>query len=91
MNAIILNKALNNFPLLINNAVSNFEETVIVNEKGSVVVVAQSEWNSIMETIKILKDKQSLKALIEGHNLRKRGAKQESKTIEEAFYQLNFK
>ena len=88
MNAITLNKALNNFPLLINNAVSNFEETVIVSEKGSVVVVAQSEWNSIMETIKLLKDKQSLKSLLEGHNLRRKSVKSETKTIEEAFYDL---
>ncbi len=88
MNAITLDNALSNFPYLINNAVLNYEETVIVSDKGSVVVVAQSEWNSIMETINLLKDKKTLRALIDGHSDRKKGVKTESKTIEEAFYDL---
>ncbi|MCD4794152.1 MAG: type II toxin-antitoxin system Phd/YefM family antitoxin [Bacteroidales bacterium] len=88
MNTITIKKAITDFPKIIENTVNNFEETVIVSEKGAVVLIAQSEWNNIMETIKLLKDKQSLKALIEGHNIRNSSNKTEGKTIQQAFYDL---
>ena len=88
MNAITINKALNNLPLLINNTVNNFEETIIIGEQGNVVLVAQREWDSLMETVKLLKDKQSLRALIESHNNRKKGEVSEGKSIKQAFYDL---
>lgn len=88
MNTLTVNKALTNFPKLIENTINNFEETIIVSDSGSVVMISQSEWNSIMETIKLLTDKQSLKALIEGQKNREEGKKSESKTIQEAFYDI---
>ena len=86
MNAITINNALIDFPKLIENTVNNFEKTVIVSDTGAVVLIAQSEWNNIMETIKLLQDKQSLKALIEGHNMRIKGKNSDSKTIQQSFY-----
>ena len=88
MNTITINNAISNFPQLITNTIRNFEETVIVGEQGSVVLISQQEWNSIMETIRLFRDKKSLKALIEGHNARKKGKKSKSKTINQAFYDL---
>jgi len=88
MNAITINNALIDFPKLIENTVNNFEKTVIVSDTGAVVLIAQSEWNKIMETIKLLQDKQSLKALIEGQNKRRKGEKPESKTIQQSFYDI---
>ena len=88
MNTITIKKAISDFPKIVENTISNFEKTVIVVENGAVVLISQSEWNIIQETIDLLKDKQSLKALFEGHNNRKEGKKSESKTIEEAFYDL---
>ena len=88
MTSITINNALTDFPKLIENTVDNFEQTVIVSDFGAVVLIAQNEWNNIMETLKLLKDKQSLKALIEGQNTRREGKKTESKTIQQAFYDL---
>ena len=87
MNTITINKAVSNFPKLFQDTIDNFEETVIVGDTEAVVLVAQSQWNSIMETIKLLKDKQSLTALIEGQNTRQ-NKKSEGKSINEAFYDL---
>ena len=88
MNSITINRAIADFPNIIKNAINNFEETVIVSETGSVVLIAQSEWNNIMETMRLLKDKQSLKALIEGHNTRNNSDETKGKTIQQAFYDL---
>lgn len=88
MNTITLNKALSDFPKLIETTLNNFEETVIVGDMGAVVLVAQSEWESIMETIHLLMDRESLKALIEGHNNRKKGEFSENKSIQQAFYDI---
>ena len=42
MNSITINRAIADFPNIIKNAINNFEETVIVSETGSVVLIAQS-------------------------------------------------
>jgi len=88
MNTITINNAITNFPQLISNTIRNFEETIIVGEQGSVVLVSEQEWNSIMETVRLFRDKKSLKSLIEGHNIRRNGQKPNSKSIEQTFYDL---
>ncbi len=88
MNAITINNAISNFPQIVTNTIRNFEETLIVGEQGAVVLVSQLEWNSIMETIRLFRDKKSLKALIEGHNARRKGQKSKSKTVNQVFYDL---
>jgi len=88
MNTITINNAISNFPQLITNTIRNFEVTVIVSEQGSVVMISQQEWNSIMETIRLFRDKKSLKSLLDGQNARRKGHKLTSKTINQAFYDL---
>jgi|JFJP01.1.fsa_nt_gi PHD/YefM family antitoxin component YafN of YafNO toxin-antitoxin module len=88
MNAITINNAISNFSQIVTDTVRNFEETLIVGEQGSVVLISQQEWNSIIETIRLFRDKRSLKALLDGHDMRKKGQKSKSKTINEAFYDL---
>jgi len=88
MNEISLSDAISNFPLLVSNTIKNEEETVIVADQGSVVLVSQNEWNEIMETLRLLQDKKSLKALLEGHQKRKAGIKPEGLTLTEAFDDL---
>jgi PHD/YefM family antitoxin component YafN of YafNO toxin-antitoxin module len=88
MNTITINNAITNFPQIVTNTIKNFEETIIVGEQGSVVLVSQQEWNSIMETIRLFRDKKSLKSLIEGHNARKKGHSSKSKAINQAFYDI---
>ena len=88
MNAITINNAITNFPQIVSNTIKNFEETLIVGEQGAVVLISQQEWDSIMETIRLFRDKKSLKSLIEGHNIRKKGQKPKGKTINQAFHDL---
>ncbi len=88
MNTITINNAVSNFPQIVSDTIKNYEETVIVGEQGAVVLVSQQEWNSIMETVRLLRDKQSLKSLIDGHKARKNGRKPKGKQINEAFYDL---
>jgi len=88
MNAITINNAISNFPQIVTNTIRNFEETVIVGEQGAVVLVSQQEWNSIMETMRLFRDKKSLQSLIEGHKVRRKKLVPQGKTINQAFYDL---
>jgi len=88
MNTITINNAISNFPQLITNTIRNFEETVIVGEQGSVVLISQQEWNSILETVRLFRDKKSLKSLLDGHSARKNKSIPKGKLINEAFYDL---
>lgn len=86
MNAITIDNANSNFPQIVTDTIRNVEETVIVGEQGAVVLISQQEWNSIMETLRLFRDKKSLKALLEGHSARRKGLRPKSETINEAFY-----
>jgi len=88
MNTITYNNAIKNFPQLIAGSIANNEETFIVSDQGSVVLIPETEWNAIQDTIKLFRDKKSLKALLLGHRKRRKGLKSKGKTIEEAFYDL---
>jgi len=88
MNTITINNAISNFPQIVNNTIKNFEETLIVGDQGAVVLISQQEWDSMMETIRLLRDKKSLKSLLNGHNNRKKGLKSKSKSIDQVFNDL---
>jgi PHD/YefM family antitoxin component YafN of YafNO toxin-antitoxin module len=88
MNAITIDNAISNFPQIVTNTIRNFEETIIVGEQGAVVLISQQEWNSMMETIKLFRDKKSLKSLLEGHSVRRKGQKPNSETINQTFHDL---
>jgi len=85
MNAITIDNAISNFPQIVTNTIRNVEETVIVGEQGAVVLVSQQEWNSIMETLRLFRDKKSLKALLDGHSARRKGQRPKSETVNQAF------
>ncbi len=75
-------------PGLIHNTLMNCEETVIVTENGAVVMIDLAEWENMKETLNLLRDKKSLKALLDGHRERDRGKTPDSISAEEAFYDL---
>ncbi|MEZ4659054.1 MAG: hypothetical protein R3A44_01640 [Caldilineaceae bacterium] len=60
----------------------------IVSDHGAVVMIAESYWESIQETLRLLQDTRSLKALLEGHHLRATGHPIQAKTPDEAFSDL---
>ena len=54
-------------------------------DDGSVVILDESEWSNIRETLRLLSDKESLTALIESHAIREKGMRPEGIGPEEAF------
>ncbi len=70
MISVNIEKAALTLPQLIHNTLKNCEETLIVSDAGAVVLVDQAEWENIQETLKLLHDETSLKALLEGHKVR---------------------
>jgi PHD/YefM family antitoxin component YafN of YafNO toxin-antitoxin module len=88
MHAVSVKNAMKDLPGIINHTIKNVEEVLIVSDFGSVVVVDQNEWESIQETLRLLKDKRSLKALLESHKMRDENKKIKAKSVDEAFYDL---
>lgn len=88
MNVMTVQQASQNFSDVIANTINNVDETIIVSDNGAVVMVAESYWEAIQETLRLLQDKRSLKALLDGHRLRATGRPVAAKTIEEAFCDL---
>jgi PHD/YefM family antitoxin component YafN of YafNO toxin-antitoxin module len=67
MKTITLNNAILDLPMIISSVIKNQEETVIATDDGAVIMVDQDNWNSIIETLRLLKDSKSLEALLQGH------------------------
>ena len=74
MNTVSVQNVKNMLPDLIQNTIDNSEETVIVSDAGAIVLIDQRKWERIRETLRLLKDKTSLKALLDGHKLRDKGS-----------------
>ncbi len=85
---VSLSNANKSLAQLIEKTVADSEETLIVTEKGSVVMIDQKEWENIQETLNLLRDKKSLKALLDGHRERKEGRRPSGVSVEEAFNDL---
>ena len=64
MKTITLKEASKNLPLYVNYAISSFEEVNIATDNGSIIMIAEDDYNSMIETLKLLSDKKSLKAFI---------------------------
>ena len=67
MKTITLNNAILDLPNIISSVIKDNEETVIATDSGAVIMVDQGNWNSIIETLRLLKDEKALKALLKGH------------------------
>ena len=87
MVSLTLHNAVGNLPKIIADTITNQEETLIVTDGGTVVMLSQDNWESMKETLQLLKDKKSLKALLEGQARRKSGT-HSGKSIESVFYDL---
>ena len=85
MRTITLDQAIDNLESIIQKTISDHEETIIASKEGSVVVIDESEWSNIKETLRLFSDKESLAALLESHAIRDRGEKPEGLSAEEVF------
>jgi PHD/YefM family antitoxin component YafN of YafNO toxin-antitoxin module len=85
MRAITLQEAARSFETVMQSTLANAEETVIVSDAGAVVIVQQQYWEELQETLRLLYDKTSLQALLEGHRERERTGSVSGKSPNEVF------
>ncbi|MCD5417746.1 type II toxin-antitoxin system prevent-host-death family antitoxin [Candidatus Bipolaricaulota bacterium] len=85
MRTVTLDQATIDLKDIILRAIRDHDETIISSKEGAVVVLDESEWSNIKETLRLLSNKESLAALLESHAIRDRGEKPEGVTPEEAF------
>ena len=88
MRTVTLDTAVINLQNIIADTLSNQEETIIVTNNGSVVMIDKQNWEGIIETLQLLRDKKSLKALLEGHKQRLNKGKPNGKSVKEVFNDL---
>ena len=90
MRTITLDQAIDNLESIIQKTISDHEETIIASKEGSVVVIDESEWSNIKETLRLLSDKESLAALLESHAIRDRGERPEGLSAEKVFGDVSY-
>lgn len=88
MKTVTLDNAVINLQHIIANTLSNQEETIIVTDNGAVVMIDKKNWEGIIETLRLLRDKKSMKALLEGHQQRLKKGKPQGKSVKEVFNDL---
>ena len=88
MLSITLENANSNLPNMVYHALDSNEEITIASNRGAVVMIAQDDYNSMQETLRLLQDKKSLKALLNSHQLRDNGEVIKSYSVSEVFSDL---
>lgn len=85
MHTITFDTASQDLKSVILKTIRDKDETIIATDEGSVVILDESEWSHIKETLRLLSDKESLAALIESHAVRDKGKRPEGIGPDEAF------
>jgi len=85
MKTITIEQAESNFNKVIQYALTTHDEVNIVSNEGAVVVMPQDDYQEMLETLRLLSDKNSLNALLEGHKARRNNETLTSRGIDEAF------
>jgi UDP-glucuronate decarboxylase len=85
MHTITFDTASQDLKRVILRTIKDKEETIIATDEGAVVILDESEWSNIKETLRLLSDKDSLAALIESHATRDKGERPAGMGPEEAF------
>ncbi len=88
MLSVTLENANSNLQNMVYHALDSSEEITIASNRGAVVMIAQDDYNSMQETLRLLQDKKSLKALLHSHQLRDNGEAIESYSVSEVFSDL---
>jgi PHD/YefM family antitoxin component YafN of YafNO toxin-antitoxin module len=88
MRTISLNQATADMQSFINYTLSSKEEINIATDNGAVVMLPQEEYESMLETLRLISDKKSLKALLESHAIRDDGKEPKAYSISEVFGDL---
>ena len=88
MYSVTMPEAGRKLPQLCEMTVRDSETVVVVREDGNVVMVSESDWVSAQETLRVLRDKVALRALLAGHRDRDEGRVPPGKPLEAVFQDL---
>ena len=85
MHTITFNQASQDLKGVIKKTINDKDETIIATDDGSVVILDESEWSHIKETLRLLSDKAALTSLLESHAIRAKGKRPAGINFEKAF------
>lgn len=88
MRTVTFNQANLDLGKFINYSLETKEEINIASENGAVVLLPQEDYESMLETLRVISDKKSLKALLESHSIRDKGDEPIAYSIGEVFGDL---
>ena len=84
MQAVSISEARRRLFELREHIVEDHEQVIVTHKHGNIVIISMEEWESYQETLRLLKDKAALKALIQSFEDREKGTIT-GKSVEEVF------
>jgi len=88
MKTVTIDTAMNDLKSMVHYTLKNNEEINIASDEGSVVMLSYDDYMAMKETLHLIADKKSLKALLSGHLDRDEGRIPDGKTLKEVFSDL---
>jgi len=88
MKTITLKQAQTDIQDIIRYSLTTHDEVNIASEQGAVIMIPQEDYDAMQETLKLLTDKQSFKALLDAHETRKKGEIPQSYSVKDIFCDL---
>lgn len=88
MKTLTLKQAEKDIQGIIAYSLETHDEVNIASDKGAVILIPQEDYEEMQETLRLITDKQSLKALLNAHDARKKGEIPKSYTIKDVFSDL---
>lgn len=85
MKTITLEQANKDLISHINYTLTTHEEVNISSSNGAIIMIPQTDYESMQETLRLLADKKSLKALLDSHEDRDNNSSIKSYSIAEVF------
>ena len=83
-----LDKVVSNPAFYFSNVIQNNEELIVGSDNGNLIIIPESDWNQMNETINLLIDKLSINSLVMGHLARETQEDLKKYSISEIFYDL---
>lgn len=87
MQAVTISEARKRLFELREHIVDDHEEIIVTHKRGNIVLISMDEWESYQETLRLLKDKAALHALLQSFEDRD-NRKNTGKPVEDVFTDL---
>ena len=88
MKTITIEQARQDLVSHINYTLNTHEEINISSPGGAIVMIPEDDYESMQETLRLLSDKKSLRALLDGHHTRDNKQALKAYSVEEVFSDL---